>query len=224
VNCPTAPRNDDCYGAYELPYDYGTYYQPPEEYRDNTYATSYGGYEPPSPEYSYDPPYTCYDHMRFSSDYGSGTIWYYYDVPAPRGGDPYRPIYITTQDPYAEYGDTRLAVYYVPPGQPNECDYLYQNYQMAEVACSDNYYAPEPYEDEYGYQPYYEPYGYVEYTPTQPGRYYVQVSSVYDANRTALNFTVRDPNIPAVSEWGLVALTLLTFIAGTVVLKRRVHV
>jgi hypothetical protein len=171
--CPQPPPNDECSNPYEIPYDYPEGYEPPA---DNYYGTSA----------DYDPPYGCYDHMVFFPEYGSGTIWYTYDVPP---GGPGRTIGLTTAGTYDLYeeggyaGDTRLALYYSPSGT---CSTLVQ------VACSDNYYEsyspPSPPEGAYAY---------LQYTDPDPGRYYVQLSTVGDINRGRIKLEVYQ-NITAI--------------------------
>ena len=174
-SCPQPPGNDECYNPYPIPYNYPEGYQPPA---DNTYGTSAG----------YDPLYGCYDHMIFFPEYGSGTIWYTYDVPA---GPPGRGIGLTTAGTYDVYeqggyaADTRLALYYSPSGT---CSTLVQ------VACSDNYYE--------SYSPPSPPqggYAYLQYNDPQPGRYYVQLATVGEINRGVIKLEVYQ-NITAVGD------------------------
>jgi hypothetical protein len=229
VSCPVPPPNDTCEGAYQIPYDYpasyvppNSYYEPPPEYRDNTYATS-ASYYPPSYyplRTDYDPPYSCNDHDVFFPAYGSGTIWYYYDVPA--GPGPYRSIGLTTRDTYKSYlqgggyaYDTRLAVYYSPSGN---CSTL------NETACNDNNTIsdnpPKPLDGRYAD---------VRYYPPSPGRYYIQLASVGDVNRGKIKVNVYDagqlfpPSIPTISQWGIIVLVLGMIGAALFLWRRIVH-
>jgi len=205
--CPAAPPNDECANAYQIPYDYPNNYEPPPAYRDNTYATSA----------NYDPPYSCADHNVFFPEYGSGTVWYYYDVPA--GPGPRRSIGVTTVATYDNYAsggyaaDTRLALYYSPSGN---CSTL------NEYGCNDNNYTG-------GYNPPNPPYGgyaRVQCTAPQPGRYYVQLSTVGDVNRGQIRLQVYDPTpvgVPTFSQWGIIVLVLGLLGFAVLVLRRMVH-
>lgn len=164
--CPVPPPNDDCTHAYPIPYDYPNGYEPPA---DNTYASTD----------DYDQPYGCHDHMTFFPAYGSGTIWYRYDLPA---GVPSRSLALTTVGTYDLYeqggyaGDTRLGLYYAPNG---DCSELY------EVDCGDNHYT--------GYHPPTPPYGnyaHLEYDNPQPGTYYIQLATAGDVYRGRIRLQV----------------------------------
>jgi len=204
--CQPAPGNDECTGAYAIPYDYVPGYEPPA---DNTYATIPPYYAPP------DPPYSCHDHMVFAGEYGSGTIWYSYDVPP--GPGPGRSLYLTPERAAQYYpggggaGDTRLALYYAPSG---DCSTL------VEVACADNAHQVSDDHDHAlcDYAP-------LEYRDPAPGRYYVQVSTVYDVQRGNTYLSVyEDPvaatvPVPALSSWGLALMTLVLIGAGVILLR-----
>jgi hypothetical protein len=195
-SCPFA-ENDDCANAYDIPYDRPAYYEPPA---DNTYAFSDDT----------DPQYTCADHEVFFPPYGSGTIWYSYDVPDVDG--PHRSLYLDTDQtaPYYPFGggagDTRIAIYYSPTG---DCS------NLQEVACGDN--SPGPYTSANYYAA-------VGYNDPAPGRYYVQVSTVGDANRGVIRLAVTDSfaaGVPSLGAWGSITLvTLLVFSSGYLLRRR----
>ncbi len=144
--------------------------------------------DPGYAQYS-DPPYTCHDHQVFFPPYGSGTIWYSYDVPPQPTTQSIGLYTAATYDDYAlggYAGDTRIALYYAPnyPNDPYGCDGL------EEVACGDNHYEEYSEEDQ-GYGAY----GYLEYYDPAPGRYYVQLSTVGDANRGQIRLRVAEPPV-----------------------------
>lgn len=202
VTCPFTP-NDECANAYAIPYARPDYYEPPAAYENNTYAYTS----------DYDPPYSCHDHEVFFPEYGSGTIWYSYDVPPGGSCSLYLDTYQTLPNyPYAGgAGDTRLAIYYAPNG---DCSVL------QEVACGDN--AP----GEYSPNTYYAAVGYDPPAPT-PGRYYVQLSTVGDANRGTVRLAVKNTApvatapIPALDNWGIAVLVLLFMVSMWIMIRRR---
>ena len=197
ANCPIT-NNDECTGAYEIPYDHPPYYEPPA---DNTYA-----YENPT-----DPPYSCADHNVFFPPYGSGTIWYYYDVPGGPGTKRSIALYTDPTGNYYPYegggGDTRLGIYYSSSGN---CSTL------QEVTCGDN--EPGPYSSKTYYAR-------ARYDNPAPGRYYVQVSTVGAANRGVIRLAVTDPNqdtsIPALGTWGIIVLAAILLLTSLVMMSRR---
>jgi len=230
--CPAAPANDECTTASVIPYNFVSGYQPPA---DNTNATSPPYFQPT------DPPYSCEDHRVFGGPYGSGTIWYSYTV--PNGPGPGRSVYITTDQAARFYpagggaGDTKLALYYAPNG---DCSVL------QEVACADNLScaifsnsnsnAP-PYNDPTGQDcssssaPLYAP---LRYNNPAPGRYYLQVSTTFNADRGRTYLTISDPPVapaptptpppvparmPTMSSLGLAVLTLVLVGCGAIWLR-----
>jgi hypothetical protein len=202
ANCPSTP-NDECSNAYAIPYDRPSYYEPPTQYEDNTYA-----YTSPT-----DPPYSCADHGVFFPAYGSGTIWYYYDVPVgPAMPAPTRRgIALDTYQTASTYpygggaGDTRLSIYYSSSGN---CSTL------QEVACGDNNNGPYTSSGWYAAARYDNP---------APGRYYVQLSTVGDANRGVIRLAVTDPapNVPTIGAWAIIVLATLLMASMLILLRRR---
>jgi hypothetical protein len=189
--CPAAPANDECATASVIPYTFVNGYEPPA---DNTSATVPTYAEAP------DPPYSCHDHNVFAGAYGSGTIWYSYQVPP--GSGPKRSIYVDPRRNAQFFpdgggaGDTRLALYFSASGT---CSTL------QEVACADNFVGIDPSEN---------PYAPLRYDNPVPGRYYLQVSTAYNAQRGHVYLTVSEPSsiiarIPTMSSWGLAVLAML---------------
>jgi len=202
VTCPFTP-NDECANAYAIPYTRPSYYEPPATYEDITYAYTSDT----------DPPYSCHDHEVFFPEYGSGTIWYSYDVPPGGRCALYLDTYQTAPNyPYGGgAGDTRLAIYYAPNGN---CSVL------QEVACGDNAhgdYSPNTYYASVGYDP----------PAPAPGRYYVQLSTVGDANRGTVRLAVTNTPpvaaapIPALDNWGIAVLVLLFMVSMWIMIRRR---
>ncbi|HXU11598.1 MAG TPA: hypothetical protein VN898_06505, partial [Candidatus Binatia bacterium] len=208
--CPVAPSNDECANAIAIPYTFTSGFEPPA---DNTNATNSPWFRPPSQQ---DPPYSCSDHKVFSGPYGSGTIWYSYTVPTGGG----RSIILSTQKAAQFYplgggaGDTRIAMYFSSSGT---CSTL------QEVACADNIAGDN------SWSGYYAP---LRYNNPAPGKYYIQLSTVFNVDRGRTYLTVTDPavptttysnqpRIPAVTPWGIVFMTLVLLGAGAALLRLR---
>ena len=94
---------------------------------------------------------------------------------------------------------------------------------LQEVACADNIAGDN------SWSGYYAP---LRYNNPAPGKYYIQLSTVFNVDRGRTYLTVTDPvvptttysnqpRIPAVTPWGIVFMTLVLLGAGAALLRLR---